>query len=155
MKANWHPAPKHLQSVLSGIWTLESDSASLAAKVLPDGTPYVVFQRDGTRLASTDNDRQQWSTACVSGPRSSSFDIELCPSGQIFIVQLSSSGGLPILGLPMSELKDRCEKVEDVVGIAIEVRELSEQIMSSSDSNCLQLIENWIEKRLSVSNRNR
>jgi AraC-like DNA-binding protein len=54
----------------------------------------------------------------------------------------------------MSELKDRCEEIDNVVGISRGVQELSEQISSSSNSSCLRLIEGWIEKQLYTGSRN-
>lgn len=157
MKASWFPAPSHLGSVLSGIWALESAAEKpLSAQILPDGTPYIVFQRSGTRLVSSDNDGQQWSTCSVSGPRSRKFEVELAPAGKIFVVQLSSSGGLPVLGLPMSQLVDRCEELENVIESRSDAGILPDQMMNQSDdASCINLLESWVGKRMAASRGNR
>lgn len=156
MHSNWYPAPESLQSVLAGIWTIQTGSSEeLRAKVLPDGTPYLVFQRGETRLLSSDNNGDPLSPASLSGPRTRAFDVQLAASSQVFIVQLSSSGGTPVLGLPMKDLTDRCEDLEQVVDRSLQVDELSDRIMNAPDhASCIRLLHSWVSDRAgAVGNR--
>ncbi|MEM8668037.1 MAG: helix-turn-helix domain-containing protein [Planctomycetota bacterium] len=149
MQASWHAAPDRLKSLLSGIWTIETDAATdLSATVLPDGTPYIVFQKDGTRLKSSDNDGQFWSSVCLSGPRSTQFAVELGASSQIFIVQLSSTGGVPLLGLPMSEVTDQCINLDSVVDSNFDLNRISDALMGEKDDvKCVDMLQRWVGAR--------
>ncbi|MEO1529699.1 MAG: helix-turn-helix domain-containing protein [Planctomycetota bacterium] len=150
MQACWHPASQQLEHVLKGIWTIESNDKSVQAKVLPDATPYLVFQRDGSRLISSDNDGDTWSQASLSGPRTKAFEIQLAPSSQIFIVQLNCTGGLPVLGLPMDHVTDRCEDLTRVVDRSFQIEELSDRFLNSPcNVSCIRLFESWLNKRAS------
>ncbi|MEL6105824.1 MAG: helix-turn-helix domain-containing protein [Planctomycetota bacterium] len=152
MQSHWFPAPDRLKDVLEGIWTIQAAS-DVRATVLPDATPYLVFQRDGTRLVSTDNDGESWSPVSLSGPRTSAFDIQLAASSQIFIVQLSSVGGFRTLGIPMNQVSDRCEDLTRVVDPSrLKLDELSERLMGDTNQeSCVGLLQRWVRERAANS----
>ncbi len=53
--SRWHPAPPALSRVLAGVWSVHAGrGAELRARVLPDGSTCLVFQREGTVLRSQD-----------------------------------------------------------------------------------------------------
>lgn len=152
MLSSWHPAPRYLQSVLNGIWTVRSNGTQVQAKVLPDATPYLVFQRDGSRLFSSDNNGARWFQSSLSGPRTKAFEIQLAPLSEIFIVQLNCTGGLPVLGIPMQEVTDVCEDLNCVVDHSLQIDELSDRFLSATThSSCIQLLESWLSERVGLA----
>ncbi len=146
--SEWYPAPTTLNAVLAGIWSVQADQTEdLAARVLPDGTTCMVFQRDGTELRSCDDDGRPWSGVCISGPRTGPLDIKLKASGRILIVQLRPAGAIHALGVHMSLLADTYEPLEAVIG------SLSQRIgdcllSEATDIDCVHEIENWLLTRL-------
>ena len=71
----------------------------LSARVLPDGTSCLVFQRDGSVLRSCDDGGRRWGATCVSGQGTGPFDFTLDAGGRILIVQIRAAGAMPALGL--------------------------------------------------------
>ncbi|MEM6469812.1 MAG: DUF6597 domain-containing transcriptional factor, partial [Planctomycetota bacterium] len=157
MNSSWYKAPGHLEGILRGIWTIKTDkSEDLDARVLPDATPYLVFQRDGTKLTSTDNAGVAWARCCLSGPRTKEFDVRIESSSHLFIVQLSSIGGLPVLGIPMKEVLDLCEDVTQVVDESSSMTELSDRLMGApTEFECIKLLESWVATRIASSSTNK
>ena len=112
MRSFWHPAPKSLEGVIDGIWSVSAPSGGdLAARVLPDTTTCLVFQRDGTVLRTNDGGGRLWRGAGVSGPRTCSFDFTLGAAGGIFIVPLLPVGAAVTLRVSMSTLADTAEQL--------------------------------------------
>ncbi len=149
MLSNWYPAPNVLTGILAGIWSVHSPAdRDLLARVLPDGTTYLVFQRDGTVLRSSDDHGRPWLAACVSGPRTEAFDIQLSSAGRILIVQLGSAGASQALGVPMSELTDNLEDLSSVIELDHRFQHLNELICGEADDeSCVRVIEEWLLPR--------
>jgi len=148
MLSTWHPAPSALAGVLAGIWSVHAArDADLSARVLPDGTTCLAFQRYGTVLRSCDNAWSPWARTCVSGPRTGSFDFTLDADGWILIVQLLPAGAMQALGVPMSSLTDRFEPLDAVVGSVSQ--RVSDCVLSDADDlSCVRAIERWLLERI-------
>lgn len=148
MLSTWHPAPHDLANVLAGIWAVRAAcDTDLSARVLPDGTTCLAFQRDGTVLRSCDNGWSPWATTCVSGPRTGSFDFTLNAAGRLLIVQLLPAGAMQVLGVPMSSLADTFEPLDAVLGSVSQ--EVSDFVLSDADDvSCVRTIERWLLDRI-------
>jgi len=148
MRSTWHPAPGSLAGVLAGIWSVHAaEDGDLSARVLPDGTSCLVFQRGGSELRSCDDGWRRWGATCVSGPRTGPFDFTLGASGRILIVQLRAAGAMPALGVPMSSLADRFEPLDAVVG-SVSSR-LRDRVQSDADDVvCVRAVERWLLDRI-------
>ncbi len=148
MLSTWHPAPSSLAGVLAGTWSVHAArDADLAARVLPDGTTCLVFQRGGTVLRSCDGAWRPWATTAVSGPRSGPFDFTLGAAGSLYIVQLRPAGAMQILGVAMSSLADRFEPLDAVVG-SVPPRVADCVQSDADDGSCVRAIERWLLQRL-------
>ncbi|MBT8483992.1 MAG: AraC family transcriptional regulator [Phycisphaerales bacterium] len=144
MDSHWHPAPRPLAGILAGIWSVHaSREATLSARVLPDGTSCVVFQRDGTVLRSFDDAGRPWQATCVSGPRTGPFDFTLGAGGRILIVQLVPEGAMRAIGVPMSSLANRVERLDAVVETP--PTPIVDLVQGDVDDRaCVRAIEQWI-----------
>lgn len=148
MLSNWYPASNPLAGVLAGIWSVHaSRDADLSARVLPDGSTCLVFQRDGRVLHSSEDAGNPLASTCVSGPRTGPFDFTLNAAGRILIVQLRPAGAIQALGVPMSLLADRFEQLDAVVG---SVSPLVDDIVlgDADDLSCVHAIERWLQERV-------
>ncbi|MEM6470007.1 MAG: helix-turn-helix domain-containing protein, partial [Planctomycetota bacterium] len=84
------------------------------------------------------------------------FDVRIESSSHLFIVQLSSIGGLPVLGIPMKEVSDLCEDVTHVVDESSSMTELSDRLMGApSEFECIKLLESWVATRIASSSTNK
>ena len=148
MHSIWYPAPSSLADVLAGIWSVHAArEAELSARVLPDGTTCLAFQRDETVLRSCDDAWRPWAATCVSGPRTGPFDIKLSAGGRILIVQLLPAGAMRALGVPMSSLADRFEQLDAVVGSVSQ--KVSNCVLGDADDlSCVRVIERWLLQRV-------
>lgn len=146
-KSQWYPAPPALEGVLAGIWSVHAaPAAELAARVLPDGSTCLTFQRDQTILRAG-HDRDAWAAACVSGPRSGAFDFQLSAAGRMLIVQLRPAGAQQVLGVPMNELANRVEPLEAVIGqVATQLEDCL--LGDTDDAGCVRAIEQWLAERV-------
>ena len=153
MLSNWYPAPSSLTGILNGIWSVHAArEAELSARVLPDGTTCLAFQRDGTVLRSCDDAWRPWAATCVSGPRTGPFDIKLSAAGRILIVQLLPAGAMQALGVPMSSLADRFEPLDAVVGSV--PQRVNDCVLSDNDDfACVRAIERWLLERVQTQHR--
>ncbi len=128
-----------------------SKERDLSARVLPDGTSCLVFQRDGAVLHSREV-ADPWAVASISGPRSGPFDFTLGASGAIMIVQLLPAGARQILGVPMSELADRSEHLDSVVG-SVPSEVLDQLSHDAADLDCVRAVERWLFGRMRAAER--
>jgi AraC-like DNA-binding protein len=146
--SRWYPAPHTLSGVLAGIWSVHAGrNVELAARVLPDGSTCLVFQREGTVLHSADANGRPWAMNSVSGPRGGPLDIHLDPGGRIFIVQLEPAGARRVLGVSMSLLADRFEPLDAVTGPV--ASRLVDCVLGVGDERaCVCAIERWLEDRI-------
>jgi hypothetical protein len=73
---------------------------------------------------------------------------KLGAAGRILIVQLCPAGAMRILGVPMSSLVGRAEKLDLVVGA--ESQRLRDFVLGEDDEiRCVQAISSWLMDRLS------
>jgi hypothetical protein len=147
-QASWHPARPALDGVLAGTWTVHAGRAdALAARVLPVGSTCLALQRDGAVLRSGDHDWRPWSMASVSGPGHGPFDFDLNPGGSFLIVQLRPAGAMQVLGVPMSSLADRSERLDDVVDR--DADRLGDLVLAECDDRrSVQVVERWLLDRV-------
>ncbi len=145
----WYPAPSRLTGILAGIWSVDAAATDLTARVLPDGSTCLVFQRVGSVLRSCDRGGMAWDDSSVSGPRTGPFDFQLAAAGRIFIVQLLPEGAMPVLGVPMSSLADRYEPLAAVMGS--EAKRVQDLVQGAADDlSCVRAIEHWLFERVQV-----
>ncbi len=146
MHSVWRPAPKPLSGVLAGIWSVRAgDEADLSARVLPDGSTFLVFHRDGATLRSRDVEGC-WASTAVCGPRSGPLDFTLGASDEILIVQLQPAGAARVLGVAMSSLADACHALDDVVGAL--PGELLDGALGGAGAGGATAIERWLLARV-------
>ncbi|MEM7230048.1 MAG: helix-turn-helix domain-containing protein [Planctomycetota bacterium] len=149
MQSTWHPAPSSLAGILAGIWSVHADQhTDLAARVLPDNSTSLVFQRVHAALVSCAENRvRHWAPVAVSGPRTGAFEFTLRAGGSMMIVELHPAGAHAVLGVPMKSLTDRGEALSDVIGPVPGA--LVDTVCSGTDDvTAIQAIESWLLERV-------
>ena len=111
------PSPK-LARFIKCFWAIRSDAGTGAPEpVLPDGCPEIVFNLADRFLRShADGSLEIQPVAIISGQLSSS--ISIMPTGRVdlFGVRFHPTGAFPILRIPLSELTNRVEAFDSLVG---------------------------------------
>ncbi len=111
------PSPL-LAGFIKCFWSLCSDAGSGAAEpVLPDGCPEIVFNlSDRFRRLHSDGSYETQPVTIVSGQLRSSISIMSTGRVDLFGVRFHPAGAFPFLRMPLSEITDRVEALDSIIG---------------------------------------
>lgn len=143
-QSRWYPASGRLTGILEGVWAVAADGRhDLIARVVPDNSVCLVFQRRDTELKTCDNNWSTWREPGVSGPRTQPFAVSLAGGSEVLIVQLTAIGAGRLLKTNLCELTDAHVPLGAILGQASNGPPSTDEL-SQSVPNAIQAVEDWI-----------
>ena len=111
------PSPR-LAGFIRCFWAIRSDFGSGTPEpVLPDGCPEIVFNlADRFVRIHADGSLETQPLVIISGQLRSSISIMSTGRVDLFGVRFNPAGAFPVLQIPLSELRDRVEALDLLIG---------------------------------------